>query len=255
MKTITFSSIKGGVGKTSTLTLLAQLLAAAGKKILLVDLDIQNSLTFQFLREFEQTEEMNIARALTGGKLADNILPSEKPGIDICSSHFQLTALRTINPWVLGNLIGDIKEDYDYCLIDTSPNFDNHVLSSWLAADRVISPTRLGLFDYKGMVFMLDQMILESGDWWKDHWSLFFNFYRSPRTGNSPNAEYQDIFSETFADQLLPYSLPDTTLIRKAVDYQERISQAKSKRRVHSFFTQLAHHISDGELSPQEVYF
>lgn len=254
MKTFAFSSIKGGVGKTSTVTLLAQYLAAIGKKVLLVDLDIQNSLTFQFRREFEETEVQNIARALTTGMTAANILPTEKDNVDILASHFNLTALRTINPRVLGKVLSKVQEEYDFCLIDTSPNFDNHVLSAWLAADLVISPTRLGLFEYKGLLFMLDQMVMELDDEWKTKWKIFFNFYRKPRSENSAEVEYKELFKETFADQLLPMALHESSLIRKAVDYGERITLAKSKQRIHHFFSQLAGEIT-GENLTEEVRF
>ena len=76
METITFASIKGGTGKSSLTILSANLLASRGFKVLVIDLDVQNSTTFYYLDQAEDVEQRNIARALQTQHLAVNILAS-----------------------------------------------------------------------------------------------------------------------------------------------------------------------------------
>lgn len=56
MKTICFSSIKGGTGKSSLCILLANYTAAAGYRVLVADLDIQNSATSYYLDSPEEVD-------------------------------------------------------------------------------------------------------------------------------------------------------------------------------------------------------
>ena len=63
MKIVTFGSIKGGVGKTSMAAMTANCLAAAGFKVLVIDMDWNNSLSFYYLDKegAEMAREKNIA--------------------------------------------------------------------------------------------------------------------------------------------------------------------------------------------------
>ena len=49
MKVVTYSSIKGGVGKSSIAAMTANCLAASGKKVLVIDMDVNNSMSFYYL--------------------------------------------------------------------------------------------------------------------------------------------------------------------------------------------------------------
>ena len=76
---VSFSSIKGGTGKTSLCIHVANYCAAAGYKVLVIDFDIQNSLSFYYLDEISAADRKNLALALNSRDLKGNILPS-RPG-------------------------------------------------------------------------------------------------------------------------------------------------------------------------------
>ena len=248
MKTITFSSIKGGTGKTSIAILAGNLLARSGLRVLMLDLDIQNSLSFYYLADPGEAGEKNIARALLARDLPANILDSgysEK--LKIVPSALELVDLRALNEKTLNRLIPQVEDDFDICIIDTAPSYDNLVLNGLQAADLIISPCRLSGFDYKGLHFLKGKIAedLAGGD----HWNILINFYRQPRGSreDNPTRQYLSLFRESFPNTL-PFEIPESTLIRKAVDTREIISQAATKQRVFGAIVQLAGFMAEKEL-------
>ena len=65
-------------------------------RVLVVDMDIQNSLSFYYLDNVEVIEEKNIAFALHSEKFKENILGSNYKGVDIIPSSFSLVDLRSV---------------------------------------------------------------------------------------------------------------------------------------------------------------
>ena len=68
---VSFSSIKGGTGKTSICIHVANYCAAAGYRVLVIDFDIQNSLSFYYLDELSVTDRKNLALALNSRDLIE----------------------------------------------------------------------------------------------------------------------------------------------------------------------------------------
>ena len=125
MKTITFSSIKGGTGKSSLCILTANHAAAAGYRVLVADLDLQNSATSYYLDAPEPAEEKNIAAALSAGKIARNIIPSNYMGIDLLASSFGLMKLRALPEKTLARMLAAEPLPYDFLFIDTPRKVNN----------------------------------------------------------------------------------------------------------------------------------
>ena len=85
---ITVSSIKGGVGKSSVVLLLANNLASRGRKVLVIDTDLNNTVTVYYTmgigRIGEICERQNVSLAFAQGKLdGKNIIQSRKENIFI----------------------------------------------------------------------------------------------------------------------------------------------------------------------------
>jgi len=236
MTTICLSSIKGGVGKTSIAIMLSKLLAKAGKEVLCMDMDIQNSLSFHFLDE--EVENRNIALALHIGNLPQNIVKSNYENIDIIQSSFSLVNLRSIADKALKRLIPQVEDLYDFCIIDTAPTWDNIVLNAINAADYVISPARLAQFDLKGARFYQEQLVMDTSK--VEDWYILLNFFKEPRTDNPENLtnQYLAMFSEWF-DNILDIRIPNTSLIQKSIDTDEPISDAKSKKNLFDAISRL----------------
>ncbi len=105
MKTICVSSIKGGSGKSSLCILVANYAAAAGYRVLVADLDIQNSASSYYLDSPDGADRKNIASVLHTERLVENILPSIYPGIDLLASSLDLVKLRAISDRTLRRIL------------------------------------------------------------------------------------------------------------------------------------------------------
>jgi len=236
MKTVAFSSIKGGTGKSSLCILLANYATAAGSRVLVIDLDIQNSTTFYYfagsadLSASDPTDRKNVALAMQTGDLPGNIIsvPVNSHDLSLLPSSFSLVNLRAIAERTLKRLLAaDLP--FDYCFIDCPPTFDNIVLNAVNAAQLIITPAAFSTFDYKGALFYRDQIERDTTN--VDAWRLLFNFYRPARTHN-PDAlrnQYEAAFRSAFGDTIIPASVPETTLIRRYIDTRQHLTRTTQK--------------------------
>ena len=122
-KVIAVANHKGGVGKTTTVVSLGTILGKT-HRVLLVDLDPQQSLTLSILKD--DPEEDNIYPSLIGNT---NVLPILKAGnVDIVPSslnlslaEFQMVSMLA-RERRLSDLLKPIKENYDYIFLDCPPS-------------------------------------------------------------------------------------------------------------------------------------
>ncbi len=240
MKTICFSSIKGGTGKSSLCILVANYAAAAGYRVLVADLDIQNSASSYYLDSPDEADRKNIASVFHTERLAENILPSVYPGIDILASSLDLVKFRVIGDRTLRRILASTELPYDFLFIDTAPTFDNLVLNALNAADLIITPVAFSQFDFKGAFFYEAQLRRETDK--LPAWRILFNFHRPARTDN-PDAlrnQYETLFRSSFGDIITPVVIPDTTLIRRLIDTGKRITPTQAKAPLHAAIASLA---------------
>ena len=87
---ITVSSIKGGVGKSSVVLLLANNLAARGRKVLVIDTDLNNTVTVYYTmgigRIGEICERQNVSLAFSRGKIDEKNIVQSRRGNVLCRS-------------------------------------------------------------------------------------------------------------------------------------------------------------------------
>lgn len=146
---LAFSSLKGGVGKTTCTIFAAEYLRAAGKRLLLVDLDPQHSLTTYFVAQgFEATAGRDVLSFLSKrrGRVEDFIVGSD--GMALLPGTLSLSELNTNPPQgrKLRNLARRLSatehlEDYDYVLVDTAPTISSLSLVSLPAAHYLVLVT------------------------------------------------------------------------------------------------------------------
>ncbi len=243
MKVIAFSSIKGGSGKSSLAILTANYCAAAGARVLVIDLDIQNSASFYYLDDFSPVERHNAAQALTSGRIAENIIRSNYMGIDLLPAAFALVSLRTLGERTLKRQLAAEALPYDFAFIDCAPTYDALVLNAVNASDLIVNPVRFSQFDYKGAVFYRDQIEKDTDR--LPAWHILFNFYHPPRTDNAEalGNQYEGMFRNTFGDAILPFTIPDSFLVQRAVDTRTRITEATAKLKLFDAIRDLAGYI------------
>lgn len=165
-KTIALANQKGGVSKTTTTANLGIGLANAGKKVLLIDLDPQASLTISL--GYPKPEELpytitdlmirNITNKPINAK--DAILHHEE-GVDLIPSSIELSGMEAslVNVMsretVLRQVLDDTGTRYDYTLIDCMPSLGMLTINALTAADSVMIPVQAQYLPAKGLEQLL----------------------------------------------------------------------------------------------------
>ena len=163
---IALSNQKGGVGKTTTTANLGIGLAMQGKKVLLIDMDAQASLTLSL--GIKQPDELpvslsDIMRDVIDEKpIPDNygILPHDE-GVDLIPANIDLSGMdvklvSTMNrERILRSYVEEIRQKYDYVLIDCPPSLGMLTINSLAAADSVIIPSQPSFLSAKGLDLLM----------------------------------------------------------------------------------------------------
>lgn len=234
MTVITFDSIKGGVGKSSSLILLSNCLGAAGNRVLVIDTDWNDSTSFYYLNEEtrERSVDKNIAEALFNGEtcfLSDYIMLTDHRGVDIIPSSVKLIDLSSgLSDRRLSQLIKTVENDYDFIIIDTHPTHDQLNKNAIAAADFIITPINPSQFDFNTAVTLRKKLILDTDK--VDNWYLFFNGYnhRFENAKSGDQKDYLSLFQENF-NQFTPSEswLPWTNAVTKIIDRNLFLSGTK----------------------------
>ena len=242
MKAIGFISIKGGCGKSSLAILTARHLVGQGKKVLFIDADVQNSASFYFIPTGDEPERRNIARAMMEGDLMGNIIPiAEYPNLDLIPSHFNLLKLRGISVRTLSVAMAQVKNDYDYVIVDSAPTLDNIVLNVARAVDVIITPCAPATFDWKTTKFLKDQLVSEIDDEVLNKWHVLRNMWKLART-DSPDAlatRYDDLLGDTFGRHLMDTKILDTAFVTQAIDFRAPVTPKGKSAKLHQGLVKL----------------
>lgn len=172
--TICFTNNKGGSGKSTTCSNLGAAMARAGKKVLLVDGDMQLNLSLAFFSEewvLEHAQgENNLYYAI--GKqadLTDYIVHTPYENLDLVPSSTLMSSIEyeLFTKWqrefILRKCLQKVKDSevYDYILIDAPPTLGGWVMNILCASDKVIIPVEAspwGMFGLANMFEFLNEV-------------------------------------------------------------------------------------------------
>ncbi len=154
---------KGGVGKTTSTINLGAALVEQGRRVLLVDLDPQGALSVGLGVPAQQMDR-TIYNALMerNTTLADVRLPTRVPGLDLVPSNIDLSAAEVqlvsevAREQTLSRVLGPVRNDYDYVLIDCQPSLGLLTVNALTAAQGVIIPLECEYFSLRGVALLVD---------------------------------------------------------------------------------------------------
>ena len=166
---IAFANNKGGSGKTTSCSNIGCALSMMGKKVLLIDGDMQINLTLSFFDEEKVLEYSsngkNIYTAIKEERdLSDFIVPTEYEGLDIIPSTSLMSSIEfdLFSKWqrefILRKCLEPVKARgyYDYILIDSPPTLGGWVMNVMCASDHVIIPVEASPWGLFGLANMFD---------------------------------------------------------------------------------------------------
>ena len=161
-KIIAIANQKGGVGKTTTSINLAASLGVLEKKVLLIDADPQANATSGIGIDVESVEIGTYQLLEHSNTAKEAIIATETPNLDIIASHIDLVAIeielvdKDEREYMLKKALQEIKNDYDYIIIDCAPSLGLLTLNALTAADAVIIPIQCEYFALEGLGKLLN---------------------------------------------------------------------------------------------------
>lgn len=156
-KIIAIANQKGGVGKTTTSTNLAACLAERGKSVLLIDSDPQGNATSGAGTDRSEVKntiydlylgESPASECITGSA-AENlkVIPSEP---NLAGAEIDLIGVED-REFILRNALRDLRDDYDFMIIDCPPSLNILTVNALTAADSVIVPIQCEYYALEGL--------------------------------------------------------------------------------------------------------
>lgn len=161
-KIIAIANQKGGVGKTTTTVNLAASLGVLEKSVLVIDADPQANATSGLGIEVDEVELGTYQMLEHTADARDTIIKTSSPNVDLIPSHIDLVAIeielvdKDSREYMLKQAIQELREEYDYILIDCAPSLGLLTLNALTSADSVIIPIQCEYFALEGLGKLLN---------------------------------------------------------------------------------------------------
>ena len=156
-RTIAIANQKGGVGKTTTAINLSSCLAEAGQRVLTIDFDPQGNATSGLGLEKGQIEDTVYEMMLRDCSFEDCLQREVQEDLDVLPSDSNLSGAEIElldvenKEFVLKSHLDQVKNDYDFIIIDCPPSLSLLTLNALVAADTVLVPIQCEYYALEGL--------------------------------------------------------------------------------------------------------
>lgn len=205
-KIISIWNNKGGVGKTTSVLTIGQILAKNGNKVLLIDMDAQGNLSSKFESEDNKNSLTVYEFLMEDIEFTDVVNKYENEGIKIDYITSDLRLQYAITEIILQShlknpnsrlqkKLEDIKDLYDYIILDNSPSMDVLVTNALVSSSEVIVPINSDKYSAKG-IEMITSRIEEIKNEFNPKLKIsgiFLNAYSNTKINNSALEFYNEI--------------------------------------------------------------
>ncbi|MBN2079105.1 MAG: ParA family protein [Spirochaetes bacterium] len=160
-RVISVSNQKGGVGKTTTTVNLAAFIAAAGRRVLIIDIDPQANAGYGMGVNAAESDR-TVYEVLIGAlPLRDAIIPTGVENLSLVPSNIHLAGAQVDlldvegKEFILRDAMREMREEFDYVFIDCPPSLGILTLNSLAAADSVMIPLQCEYYALEGLSQLL----------------------------------------------------------------------------------------------------
>ena len=164
-KIISIANQKGGVGKTTTSINIAAILAKKGKKVLLIDTDPQGNATSGV--DVNKEQEFSVYDVLVGDiEFEKTLQDTNVKNLKVCPSNINLAGAEVelvsmmSREHRLKEGLENIKDEFDYIIIDCPPSLGLITLNAFTASDSVLIPVQCEYYALEGLGQLLNTINL-----------------------------------------------------------------------------------------------
>lgn len=267
MRTIIFLNNKGGVGKTASVTTIAHMIAEEhGKRVLMIDLDPQMNTTCMF----SDVDFIDLFLGIAGGTsshkhlsvedlLLDHSLDAheciqhtEYKNLDIIPSYLTLSEAAermkadvcTPQQFCLKEHLQTLQNEYDYCIIDTSPSVSIVNINGLVAADTIYVPLRCDGGSLLGAAIVMN--IFKTVRTYNPGLEMGGMFFTQWNGRKNVSQVVYDLLSDEFGEYLLPIQIGTSKNIEECSLVQKPLlayDDGKNKNRVTVDYMEMTEYI------------
>lgn len=173
MKTISVINLKGGVAKTISAANIAHILSEVHqKKVLIIDNDKQGNISKLYNRHSYDRAGTTELMTIRNVRTKDMIQNTEYENLDIITANMNLLKANLEVMMDQGRqqqsrfktALEQVKENYDYCIIDNAPDINISTINALVASDGVLIPIKIDDFAFDGITELIEQIEITKED-------------------------------------------------------------------------------------------
>ena len=165
-RVISIANQKGGVGKTTTAVNISAILAKKGKKVMLIDADPQGNASSGLGLEKKDMECSLYDVLINDVNIEDTLRGTELKTLKVCPSNMDLAGAEVelvsemSREQRLKEKLDEIKDEFDFVIIDCPPSLGLITLNAFTASDSVLIPVQCEYFALEGLGQLLNTINL-----------------------------------------------------------------------------------------------